>query len=86
MYHLSVVTPEEVIFDGMVKSVIAPGGAGYLQVLTHHAPIISSLKDGPLTIQDVEGKKMTWQVEKGGLLEVKKNEAVILADRIKKEK
>lgn len=82
MYHLAVITPEEVIFDGMVSSLIAPGTVGYLEILTNHASIITSLKKGKLTIKDSEGQKKVWTVT-GGLLEMSKNEAMLLADEVK---
>ena len=46
--------------------------------LAHHAPLITELKAGPLTVK-AGGKTKTFQLE-GGLLEVGSNRAVILAD------
>ena len=41
--HLVIVSPERMLFDGKVSQVTLPGEMGEFQVLTNHAPIISSL-------------------------------------------
>ena len=43
-FNFKMLTPNRTAFDGEVVSIVAPGGAGYLGVLAHHAPIISTLK------------------------------------------
>ncbi len=43
MFKLSVVTPEKVVFEKDVTSIVAPGMIGYLGVLTNHAPLITCL-------------------------------------------
>lgn len=83
MFHLQVLTPENIVFDEMVISFAAPGGIGYLGVLTNHAPLISLLKTGTLTITDKNKTKQYFEI-KGGFLEVNQNEAVLLVDEIEK--
>lgn len=79
MYHLSIVTPEEIVFEGEVISVIAPGIEGYLEVLTHHAPLITILQKGTVTVTDASHQKKVWQIT-GGALEVSHNNASVLVD------
>lgn len=79
MYVLNVVTPEKVIFEDEVISIIAPGSEGYLGVLTDHAPLITALLSGKLTVKDREGKEQFFCVS-GGFLEVSNNVATLLAD------
>lgn len=81
MYSLSVVTLEKLIFEGEVKSTIAPGGDGYLELLTNHAPIITSLIPGKLTIVAPDGKRSIYAVS-GGFLEMSHNSASVLADAV----
>lgn len=79
MYRLAVVTPEKIIYEDDVKSLIAPGTDGYLGILSHHAPIITSLKPGKLTIKDSSGQEINFAVS-GGFLENSGNRCTILAD------
>jgi len=81
MYHLKVLTPEEVIFEGEVSALIAPGSMGYLGVLSNHAPLVTSLKKGFLIITDKNKAKHYYEVS-GGFLEVSHNEAFLLADSV----
>jgi F-type H+-transporting ATPase subunit epsilon len=85
MYHLSIVTPEEVIFEGEVVSLIAPGIVGYLEVLTNHAPLITILQKGKVTVTvtDSGEQKKVWQIT-GGVLEVSHNKASVLVDGFSK--
>jgi F-type H+-transporting ATPase subunit epsilon len=83
MYHLQVLTPENVIFDEMVTAIIAPGTDGYLGVLANHAPLITSLQPGILIITDQHKVKHYYKVT-GGFLEVNHNEASLLVDEIEK--
>ncbi len=72
MYHLQLITPEEIVFDSQVAAVIAPGEDGYFGVLTNHAPLLASLKKGILIITDVYNKKSYYAVS-AGFLEVSHN-------------
>ena len=78
-YQLSIVTPEKTIFDEKVESLIAPGTLGYLGVLAHHAPLMTGLVAGKLTIRKADGQTETIAIS-GGFLEVSRNKATILAD------
>ena len=82
MYHLSIVTPEKVIFDGQVESMIAPGTIGYLEILSHHAPIVTTLQAGELTIKTGDTKQ--YYAISGGFLEVSQNQATVLGEAIEK--
>jgi F-type H+-transporting ATPase subunit epsilon len=79
MFRLSVVTPERVIYEEDVASIIAPGEVGYLGIMSNHAPIITSLKPGKLTVKDGSGKEINLAVS-GGFLENSSNTCTILAD------
>ena len=43
MLDLKIVSPERIEFEGQVESVLVPGTMGQFEILTNHAPIISSL-------------------------------------------
>lgn len=81
MYELFIATPEKVIFNAAVSSLIAPGTLGYLEILTDHAPIISTLTVGKLMVTEASGNKLVWALS-GGVLEVFHNSASLLADAV----
>lgn len=81
MYKLLVITPEKIVFEGEVSSLIAPGTDGYLEILSNHAPIVTSLQPGKLVITDQSNQKLIFAVS-GGILEVYRNQATLLADAI----
>ena len=50
--HFSLVSPERELFSGMVDQVDASGGEGDFAVLAHHAPFMTALKEGPVSVKD----------------------------------
>ena len=81
MFKLSVVTPVKVFYEEEVNSVIAPGVDGYLGILTSHAPLITALQPGILTIRDRLDTVIELAIA-GGFLEVSDNRCMILADAV----
>jgi F-type H+-transporting ATPase subunit epsilon len=82
VFKVSVCTPEKIIFDGDVVSLIAPGEIGSFGVLADHAPFISSLTPGKIILKDAHGKVTTIQSAATGFFEVLKNKAVFLLDAV----
>jgi F-type H+-transporting ATPase subunit epsilon len=80
-FLLEILTPSHREFSGQVHSVVAPGLEGYLGVLAHHAPLITPLAPGRLTVQDPAGSRQHYYVS-GGFLEVSGNRAIVLADTL----
>jgi F-type H+-transporting ATPase subunit epsilon len=81
MFNLVILTPEEPFFKGKVTALVAPGSLGYLEILSNHAPIITILKQGDVIVRDSENKEHSFVIT-SGLLEVHRNEAILLADGI----
>ena len=52
---LNVITPESTLFEGEAAGVQLPGIEGSFEVLDHHAPIISALKEGDVRINKADG-------------------------------
>jgi len=78
--HLEIVTPEKKIFDGEVTIATFPGADGSFQVMDHHAPLISLLKEG---VVEYKSKDVANQITiTGGVVEVLKNNVVVLADGV----
>jgi F-type H+-transporting ATPase subunit epsilon len=75
--HLEILTPEKKVFDGDVSIVTFPGAEGSFQVLDHHAPMISLLKEGSVEYKGKEGSQSVRI--SGGVVEVLKNKVIVLA-------
>ena len=71
MLTLRIVSPERIVFTGEVDSVLVPGTRGSFEILTDHAPIISTLDEGKV-IYGIKGAKTELQIV-GGFVEVQKN-------------
>ena len=80
--NLTILSPESEIFSGAVKSVKVPGSLGYFQLLENHAPIVSSLDKGDVTIVKDNGQTLTLSVE-GGFVEMLNNEVSLLISGVK---
>ncbi len=78
---LEILTPDKSLYSGQVRVIKVPGSDGSFEILDHHAPIISTLKEGKIDVTGTD-EKITHIDIKGGVVEVKKNEVIILADVI----
>lgn len=75
--HVTIVSPEKTLFAGEATSVTAPGGKGRFEVLENHAPIISNLVSGTVS---VKGKEPYEIDVKGGFIEVAHNEVSLCVE------
>jgi F-type H+-transporting ATPase subunit epsilon len=78
---IEIITPDSRIYSGDIRSVRVPGKKGSFQVLKDHAPIISTLDHGPVIIEDEQGLVIRYEIT-GGVIEVKKNRIILLADSV----
>ena len=78
MLQLKIVSPEKVVFQGEVVSVLVPGTLGSFAILNDHAPIISSLEEGKVEYTTLEGKNV--MNIRGGFVECKKNEVSLCVE------
>ena len=77
--HCDIVSAEEAIFSGLVEMLVATGDVGELGVSYGHAPLLTSLKPGPVRIVKQGGDEEVYYVS-GGFLEVQPGVVSILAD------
>lgn len=75
-FTFTIATPDTTLFHGAVLSVNCPGSEGELTILAHHTPFVTTLKAGEIRVK-TEHETRTFPIERG-ILEVSKNEAVIL--------
>lgn len=65
----SIISPERVLFDGEVSSIVAPGFDGELGILPRHAPMVTLLGSGVLRLEGAPGGSKRFNVS-GGFLQV----------------
>ena len=75
---LEIITAERQVYGEEVDMVIAPGIDGQLGILPHHAPLMTVLQPGEITIR--KGGSDDYLAVTGGFLEVLGNRVSILAD------
>jgi F-type H+-transporting ATPase subunit epsilon len=80
--RIEIITPDKKIFEGEIKSVRVPGKKGSFQVLKDHAPIISTLENGSVRMIDQQDNEIIYEIN-GGVIEVKSNKIILLADSIR---
>ena len=78
MLKLKIVSPEKIVFQGEVESVLVPGTLGSFEILNDHAPIISSLQIRKVEYTTKEGKQV-MNIQ-GGFVECKKNEVSLCVE------
>jgi F-type H+-transporting ATPase subunit epsilon len=82
-FHCDIVSAEGEIFSGQIESVIAHGELGDLGINFGHAPLITSLKPGPITLTKLGGEREVFYIS-GGFLEVQPNMVKVLADTVQR--
>jgi F-type H+-transporting ATPase subunit epsilon len=78
-FALEIVTPDRVVFSGDVAAVRVPGTQGGFQVLYAHAPILSSLEVGEITVKDMAGRDRTYATG-GGFAEMRDNHLAVVVE------
>jgi F-type H+-transporting ATPase subunit epsilon len=79
---IEIITPDKKVYEGDINSIRVPGRKGSFQVLKDHAPIISTLENGPVIIVDQEGNEVRYEIN-GGVIEVKHNRIILLAESVR---
>ncbi len=75
---LKIITPEGVLFEGESDAVTFPGMAGSFDVLPHHAPLITALREGVIRYR-VEGQEQEQSI-KGGFVKVENDELSVCVE------
>lgn len=81
MLKAEVLTPDRKVFQGSVISINVPGSKGRFEVLKDHAPLISSLGKGKVTIKKADETELAFDIS-GGFIEVLKNEVAVLVENV----
>ena len=76
-FNLSILTPDGIVYENDVESLIAPGANGFFGVLANHAPMIAATLPGVFKIK--EDREIFFAVG-GGMVEVSDGNVNFLAD------
>ena len=79
LLKFELVSPERLLSSGEVQQVVVPGTEGDFTVLVNHAPVLSTLKPGVVTVTDEGGSEERIFV-RGGFAEVNPAGLTILAE------
>jgi|SRR5262245_5923777 len=77
-FHFDLVSPEKLVFSGDVDQVDVPGSEGDFGVLAGHAPFVTTVRPGILTLHQEGGALQI--VVNGGFAEVNPEGLTVLAD------
>ena len=77
--HFELVSPARLLFSGEVASVTLPGTEGEMGIYPGHAPVLSTLKPGVVTVYK-DGGTTDRIFVKGGMVEVNPQGLTLLAE------
>jgi F-type H+-transporting ATPase subunit epsilon len=75
-FNFELVSPERVLFSGDVNSVVVPAAEGEITVLANHAPFMSAVRPGVVTVDG--GKRL---FVRGGFVDVNASGLTLLAEQ-----
>ena len=75
MLDVTLISSEEVVFEGKANSVVFPGEYGVFEILTYHKPVVSRLIRGDIII---DGR--TYPMRRG-LMGLNHNKATIIVEK-----
>ncbi len=78
-FKLEIVSPERLVISETATSATVPGADGYFTVVGEHAPLMSVLKPGFVTVVDTQGRSHVFYV-RGGFADVGPDGLTILAE------
>ena len=76
--NFKIITPERIVLQEQADQITLPTVMGEITILPNHIPLVAVLVAGELILKN-DNKEISMAVS-GGLIEVKKNETIILAD------
>lgn len=76
---IEIVSPERLVLSEQARSVVVPGADGYFTVLGDHAPLMTTLKPGFITVTDTANVAHVFYV-RGGFADVAPTGLTILAE------
>ena len=76
--HVRIISSEQSVYDGGADAVVAPAFDGEVGILPRHAPFMTLLGKGPMTVRTGEDERV-FDVE-GGFLQVVNDTISVVAE------
>ncbi len=80
--YLEILTPDKTIFSGNITSLTLPGTKSPFAVLKNHAPLISTLEKGEMSLVTSQGLDFLYIINEG-IIEVNKDKIMVLSESIR---
>lgn len=78
-FKFELVSPERLLVSEDVESVIIPGAEGEMTVMANHAPVMTTVKPGVVTVKPVSGAEERYVVF-GGFADILPEGCTLLAE------
>ena len=78
-FKFELVSPERLLVSEQVESVVIPGAEGEMTVMAEHAPVMTTIKPGVVTVKAVSGSEERYVVF-GGFADILPSGCTLLAE------
>lgn len=78
-FNFELVSPERLLVSGNVSEVVIPATEGEMTVMANHAPTMTTIKPGIVTVKTADGKKDRYVVF-GGFADIVPTGCTLLAE------
>ncbi len=78
--HFELVSPERLLMEIEASSIVVPGSEGDFMVLPRHAPLMSTIRPGVVSVKEVGNDNSIDLFVRGGFADVTPKGLVILAE------
>ncbi len=78
-FKFELVSPERLLVSEQVKSVVIPGADGEMTVMARHAPVMTTIKPGVVTVKPASGAEERYVVF-GGFADIVPTGCTLLAE------
>ena len=78
-FQFELVSPERLLVSEQVEAVVIPGAEGEMTVMANHAPVMTTIKPGVVTVKTAGGKEERYVVF-GGFADILPSGCTLLAE------
>ena len=78
-FKFELVSPERLLVSEQVESVVIPGAEGEMTVMAQHAPVMTTIKPGVVTVKPASGSEVRYVVF-GGFADILPSGCTLLAE------